>query len=162
MKTKEIIIAVVYVVFTTALCVACNLASKNSSSSSQSSSSTAVDNTSESEYIESHDTEIATCDTSDVAHVYKVEESYQTIEDDNEWIYGTWECRTKYGTMKLIIQDNGRMYDSVEERWCSYSIEGDEIVEHVLDGLVSTYHIDRVNKRFDCGNYENWFKKITN
>ena len=39
MKTKEIIIAVVYVVFTTALCVACNLASKNSSSSSQSSSS---------------------------------------------------------------------------------------------------------------------------
>jgi hypothetical protein len=34
MKTKEIIIAVVFVIFTTALCVTCNLACRNSSSSS--------------------------------------------------------------------------------------------------------------------------------
>ena len=88
--------------------------------------------------------------------------SQTTRKDENEWIYGTWECKTQYGTMRLIINDDGRMYDSVEERWCSYSIEGDEIVEHILDGLVSTYHIDRVNKRFDCGNNKDWFRKVSN
>ena len=137
MKRDYICVFVFYVLFVALFSI--GTACTNSTSSSSSLSSSIVENTS----------------------VCKGTQGTEVI-DNNEWIYGTWECQTQYGTMRLIINDDGRMYDTVEERWCSYSIEGDDIVEHILDGLVSTYHIDRVNKRFDCGNNRDWFIKVSN
>lgn len=84
--------------------------------------------------------------------------SYNDV-DENEWIYGTWRCSTPYGTIEIIVQDNGRMYDGIEERWCNYTIEGDRIIEQLNHGI-SSYNIDRANKRFDCGEPGYWFTKV--
>lgn len=86
--------------------------------------------------------------------------SYNDV-DKNEWIYGTWRCSTPYGTIEIILQDNGRMYDGIEERWCNYTIEGDRIIEQLNHGI-SSYNIDRANKRFDCGEPGYWFVKVSN
>ena len=82
-------------------------------------------------------------------------------KDINSWIYGKWRCQTPYGTIEVIIKDNGRMYDGIEERWFNYTIEGDRIIEQ-LNGFISSYNIDRANKRFDCGKPGYWFKKVSN
>ena len=74
------------------------------------------------------------------------------------WLYGTWKCRTPYGTIKVILQEDGRMYDSVNEGWYKYTIEGDRIIEQ-CNGYISTYNIDRANERFDCGEPGVWFYK---
>ena len=84
--------------------------------------------------------------------------SYNSV-DENEWIYGTWRCSTPYGTIEVILQDNGRMYDGIEERWHDYTIEGNRIIEQ-LNGGISSYNIDRANKRFDCGEPGYWFRKV--
>lgn len=76
----------------------------------------------------------------------------------NSWIYGTWKCRTPYGTIKVILQEDGRMYDSINEGWFSYTIEGNRIIEK-CNGYISTYNIDRANERFDCGEPGVWFYK---
>lgn len=87
--------------------------------------------------------------------------SKSTSLDDNDWIYGTWKCNTPYGTIKLILQDNGQMYDGIEEKWYSYSIEEDRIIEQ-CNGYISAYNIDRVNKRFDAGRDSgSWFYKVS-
>ena len=78
--------------------------------------------------------------------------------DSNSWIYGTWKCRTPYGTIKVILQEDGRMYDSTNEGWFSYTIEGNRIIEK-CKGYISTYNIDRANERFDCGEPGVWFYK---
>ena len=78
--------------------------------------------------------------------------------NDNKWLYGTWKCRTPYGTIKVILQEDGSMYDSTEDRWHKYTIEGDRIIEH-CKGYISTYNIDRANERFDCGEPGMWFYK---
>lgn len=80
------------------------------------------------------------------------------ITTDNTWIYGTWKCRTPYGTIKVILQEDGRMYDSVNEGWYKYTIEGNRIIEQ-CNGYISTYNIDRANERFDCGEPDVWFYK---
>ena len=93
---------------------------------------------------------------------YKGNDSSQNtapiITTDNTWIYGTWKCRTPYGTIKVILQEDGRMYDSVNEGWYKYTIEGNRIIEQ-CNGYISTYNIDRANERFDCGEPDVWFYK---
>lgn len=74
------------------------------------------------------------------------------------WLYGTWKCRTPYGTIKVILREDGRMYDSTDERWYSYTIEGNRIIEQ-CNGYITTYNIDRANERFDCGEPGMWFYK---
>ncbi len=78
--------------------------------------------------------------------------------NENEWLYGTWKCKTPYGTIKVILQEDGRMYDSINEGWFSYTIEGNRIIEK-CNGYISTYNIDRANERFDCGEPGVWFYK---
>jgi hypothetical protein len=83
------------------------------------------------------------------------------IEDTSDaWIYGTWKCNTPYGTIKIIINKNGRMYDSIEEGWFSYSIESTRIWEQ-LDGYGSSYPLDRANKRIGTGEPDVWFSKVS-
>ncbi len=79
--------------------------------------------------------------------------------NENDWIYGTWRCSTPYGTIEIILQANGRMYDGIEQRWCNYTIEGNRIIEQLNHGI-SSYNIDRANKRFDCGEPGYWFTKV--
>ena len=77
----------------------------------------------------------------------------------SSWIYGTWTCKTPYGTIKIILNDNGMMYNSVDEAWHSYSIESTRIWEQ-LDGYGSSYPLDRANKRIGTGEPGYWFSKI--
>lgn len=80
--------------------------------------------------------------------------------DNFAWIYGTWHCDTPYGKMKVVLQKDGRMYDSVNEKWYNYKIEGGRIIEQ-CDGYISTYNIDEVNKRFDAGEPGVWYYKVS-
>lgn len=80
-------------------------------------------------------------------------------DTSDSWIYGTWTCKTPYGTIKIIINKNGRMYDSIEEGWFSYSIESTRIWEQ-LDGYGSSYPLDRANKRIGTGEPDVWFSKV--
>lgn len=95
---------------------------------------------------------------------YSIEERiityYEDMQNDtsDSWIYGTWKCRTPYGTIEVILREDGRMYNSTEEGWHNYTIEGSRIIEQ-CDGFISTYNIDRANKRFDCGEPGVWFYK---
>ena len=77
----------------------------------------------------------------------------------NEWIYGDWECQTPNGIIVLTIKKDGRIYDGIDDKWYTYTIKGDELVEQ-LNGYVSVYHIDRVHKRFDCGKKGLWFRRV--
>lgn len=91
---------------------------------------------------------------------YTLEEQIITYytQEDNEWLYGTWKCHTPVGPVVLYIEEDGRMYDSVNEGWYKYTIEGDRIIEQ-CNGYISTYNIDRANERFDCGEPGVWFYK---
>ena len=80
-------------------------------------------------------------------------------DTSDSWIYGTWTCNTPYGTIKIIISENGQMYNSVEETWHAYSIESTRIWEQ-LDGYGSSYPLDRANKRIGTGEDGYWFSKI--
>lgn len=84
--------------------------------------------------------------------------STRVTMNEDEWLYGTWKCRTPYGTIEVILREDGRMYNSIEEEWHNYTIEGNRIIEQ-CDGFISTYNIDRANKRFDCGEPGVWFDK---
>ena len=81
--------------------------------------------------------------------------------DENEWIYGEWHCQTPLGKIVVIIREGGRMYDDLEKKWVSYTIEGNRLIEQ-LNGYISSYTIDRVNKRFDAGEAGYWFEKVSN
>lgn len=80
--------------------------------------------------------------------------------DNFAWIYGTWHCDTPYGKMKVALQKDGRMYDSVNDKWYNYKIEGGRIIEQ-CEGYISTYNIDEVNKRFDAGEPGVWYYKVS-
>ncbi len=80
--------------------------------------------------------------------------------DNFAWIYGTWHCDTPYGKMKVVLQKDGRMYDSINEKWYNYKIEGGRIIEQ-CEGYISTYNIDEVNKRFDAGEPGVWYYKVS-
>lgn len=82
------------------------------------------------------------------------------VNDPYEWVYGTWECPTPNGTIVLEIRNDGRLYNSIDEMWHNYSINDKEIVEE-CHGYISTYHIDKRHKRFDCGERGVWFHKVS-
>ncbi len=82
------------------------------------------------------------------------------VNDPYEWIYGTWDCNTPDGTIVLVIRNDGRLYNSIDEIWHDYSINNKEIVEK-CNGYISTYRIDKLNKRFDCGKSGVWFHKLS-
>ena len=90
---------------------------------------------------------------------YRQDSNTGATINNNGWIYGTWICKTPYGTIKLIIQEDGRLYNSIEEAWHTYTIRDDEIVEQ-CNGYVSSYKIDRNNQRFDAGEPGMWFQKV--
>lgn len=76
-----------------------------------------------------------------------------------EWIYGDWECETPYGTIQMTICKDGRIYNSVDEAWHSYSLDGSKLVEQ-CDGYISTYPIDPVRKQIGSGEPGYWFHKV--
>ena len=84
----------------------------------------------------------------------------KTSSEHIPWLYGTWICNTPYGKIKVIINSNGRMYNSSEEKWHDYTVEDGQIVED-CGSFISTYNIDYRNQRFDAGEPEYWFHKVS-
>lgn len=92
-------------------------------------------------------------------HPHHNQTTKETKANTMEWIYGDWESETPYGTIRVTICKDGRIYNSVDETWHSYSLDGSKLVEQ-CKGYISTYPIDQVGKRIGSGEPGYWFKKV--
>lgn len=98
--------------------------------------------------VERNDVECALAEISAADSYYS--ESQRNYKKENPWIYGSWKCTTPYGTMHMIIREDGTVWDDIEEKWSTYEVYEDRIwVDYGSYG--TSLDFDKANHRLSAG-----------